>query len=417
MVHKPFLAVLFILCVCDLQCITVTSYTISSFRHIMKEIFVANEYDKRVRPANMNNSVYLDVKLYFDGILYLTEVDQKMTSTGVFSIEWTDPGLTWDSSIFGGIDKINIPQNDIWKPDLVLRNGFETIQELGQSFNYVRVYNDGTVIWQPSQVFESRCSIDITYFPFDRQHCSLKFEVWSFDASEVKILVLDGVDFGESFQEHSLWKVLSKTFEVDSENFYESRISFTFVLQRKPMYYVTSILLPVVLLGALIFVVFLIPAESGEKIGYSITVLLAMSVFLSIVSTILPRNSDDVCLLAVYLLINVILGVVAVMLTAFQLRLLNREGDVSTKVFYSRLVLCCIFGRQIKANNNKISASGNDQNTEIDFDDDRRLLLTWKDIVKALDYIFVWTFLIVYVITTLTVLLILVVYYFGHKYD
>ena len=407
--HNPFLIVVFILCA--LPCIS--CYTIANFRRIIKDIFVTNGYDRRVRPANMNDSVYLDVGLYFNGILYLTEVDQKMTSTGVFYIEWTDQGLMWDSYSYGGIDKINIPQNDIWKPDLVLQNGFETFQELGQSFNYVRVYNDGTVIWQPSQVFESRCSIDITYFPFDRQSCSLKFEVWSFDASEVKIQILEGVEFGDTFQEHSLWKVLSKTFEIDNENFYESRITFTFVLQRKPMYYVTSILLPVVLLGALIIVVFLIPAESGEKIGYSITVLLAMSVFLSIISTILPRNSDDVCLLAVYLLINVILGVVAVMLTAFQLRLLNREDDVLTKGFYSRLVLCCILGGKIKAKNNKISVSVNDQNTEIHDDDDRRPLLTWKDIVKALDYIFFLIFLIVYVITTMSVLVILVVYYFS----
>ena len=181
------------------------------------------------------------------------------------------------------------------------------------------------------------------------------------------------------------------------------------------MYYVTSILLPVVLLGVLIIVVFLIPAESGEKIGYSITVLLAMSVFLSIISTILPRNSDDVCLLAVYLLINVILGVVAVMLTAFQLRLFNREDDIHTKGFYSRLVFCCRIGLQSKAKNNKISAleTVNDQSTGIDDDDDQRLLLTWKDIVKALDDVFFWTFLIVYVITTMSVLVILVVYYFS----
>ena len=162
MLHHPFLIVFFISCA--LPCIS--CYTIANFRHIIQEIFVTNGYDKRVRPANMNDSVYLDVGLYFNGILYLTEVDQKMTSTGVFYIEWTDPGLTWDSSSYGGINKINIPQNDIWKPDLVLQNGFETFQELGQSFNFVRVYNDGTVIWQPSQVFESRCSIDITYFPF-----------------------------------------------------------------------------------------------------------------------------------------------------------------------------------------------------------------------------------------------------------
>lgn len=34
---------------------------------------------------------------------------------------------------------------------------------------------DGNVTWNPPAIFRSSCQIDITYFPFDSQHCLLKF--------------------------------------------------------------------------------------------------------------------------------------------------------------------------------------------------------------------------------------------------
>ena len=200
----------------------------------MKEIFVAKGYDKRIRPANMTEKLYIDVNLYFDGILHLSEVDQKMTSVGYFYISWNDPGLMWPSSSYGDIEKIYVPQNDIWKPDIVLQNGFKTFKEMGESFNFVEVYDDGEVGWVPSQVFESRCSMDITFFPFDKQTCVLDFEIWSFKASEVRIKSTDGIAQGDYFQEHSSWKVLSLRSEIDNENFYESRVSFKIEIQRKP---------------------------------------------------------------------------------------------------------------------------------------------------------------------------------------
>ena len=45
----------------------------------------------------------------------------------------------------------------------------------------------------------------------------------------------------------------------------------------------------------------------GEKMGYSITVFLSLVVFLSIIGTHLPVNSEQVTVLGVYLVIQVAL--------------------------------------------------------------------------------------------------------------
>ena len=216
----------------------------------MDEIYVTNDYDKRIFPSNNSGPVVIDAYLFFYGVIRLKEAERKMISYGALSLFWIDPRLSWSPSSYGGIGQIHIPQNDVWKPDLMLQNGFQTCKEPGGHFNFVRVDHDGTVVWDTLQVFESRCLIDTTFFPFDQQRCSLIFGVWSYNTSDVDIhSSTTKIEFGSHFQEHSLWKIRDTEVKVDNKTFFETRIYFTLVLQRKPAYYVVNILLPVILLG------------------------------------------------------------------------------------------------------------------------------------------------------------------------
>lgn len=39
----------------------------------------------------------------------------------------------------------------------------------------VLVYEDGSVTWLPPAIYRSVCAVEVTYFPFDWQNCSLIF--------------------------------------------------------------------------------------------------------------------------------------------------------------------------------------------------------------------------------------------------
>ena len=71
-------------------------------------------------------------------------------------------------------------------------------------------------------------------------------------------------------------------------------ITFTLVLHRMSTYHVLAIIIPVLFLSLTATLVFALPADSGEKMGTSITVLLAFAVYLSIVSDQMPQTSASV---------------------------------------------------------------------------------------------------------------------------
>jgi len=55
----------------------------------------------------------------------------------------------------------------------------------------VVVSSDGGCLWVPPGMFLSTCKIDISWFPFDDQLCSMKFGSWTYDSTGID-LQLDG---------------------------------------------------------------------------------------------------------------------------------------------------------------------------------------------------------------------------------
>ena len=59
-----------------------------------------------------------------------------------------------------------------------------------------------------------------------------------------------------------------------------------------------NMVLPVIILAVLGAFVFVLPVESGEKIGFALTILLSMSVVMTIVSDNIPPISTQTCQLS-----------------------------------------------------------------------------------------------------------------------
>jgi hypothetical protein len=81
-----------------------------------------------------------------------------------------------------------------------------------------------------------------------------------------KICYINGTFCLKSFKwENGIWSVVS-TSASDDVKYAVSRVIFTIILERNSGYYMTNVIVPVILLGILKVFTFVLPADSGEKI-------------------------------------------------------------------------------------------------------------------------------------------------------
>jgi len=51
------------------------------------------------------------------------------------------------------------------------------------------LFPDGRVRWEPPAIYKSSCTIDVEFYPFDKQLCTLKFGSWTYDGYQVSLPV------------------------------------------------------------------------------------------------------------------------------------------------------------------------------------------------------------------------------------
>ncbi|XP_061171691.1 neuronal acetylcholine receptor subunit alpha-3-like [Saccostrea echinata] len=376
-----------------------------------------SNYDKRVRPvADQSLPVILDVSFNLISIIGVDEVNEKLESSGYLTVQWHDAMLTWDPETNDGIERIFVPQNDIWKPDLVLGNGFKKFEEFGGSFYFVDILCTGFVLWQPFQVFESHCTIDTTYFPYDKEVCEIVFRVWSYTVLDVEIRTSsDGVDL-QGYKESGVWEITHTKAEV-SRGSAESMVTFSLYLKRKPLYFVLNIIVPILFLGLLTILVFVLPVDSGEKMSYAITVFLSFAVFLTIINTQLPVSSDSTSVLSFYLLLQMSMGVLILVITALQIRLHHRDATVPISRVFEIMVkfkICLTCSKSFPLSKNSVgSLTTSDKqarnNLETSWEKWKENKTEWKDVTAAIDSFAFYFFLIVYIIFSVTLFLFIAV--------
>jgi hypothetical protein len=383
----------------------VFGYSVDVVRNLTNHLF--ETYDKTFRPSmNQSSATNLSVAFHLMGINKLDEVEKKLVSTAYLSLEWRDEFLIWNESQFP-VRKLLLPQNIIWKPDLVLKNGFTEFKEMGGSFYYVTVTSDGIIRWKPYQVFESQCSVDVTYFPFDTQTCDIIFTLWSHRLSHLRIDSFGIAIKGDEYQKHSIWEIVttSQSHDLSGQN---AVIIYSLHLKRKPSHFLRNIILPILFLGILNILVFVIPADAGEKMSYSITVALGFMVFLTIISSELPANSDTSPYIGTYLQIQIIMGGVALIVSSLQLRLRHRNEGQKVNWFFKVMVKisrCKIMKRKIGNVNTDISLDGGKEHNAARNEEEDHV--TWNDVCSAIDCLMFVIYFLGYLIATICVMAIL----------
>ncbi|GFO36502.1 neuronal acetylcholine receptor subunit alpha-2 [Plakobranchus ocellatus] len=188
---------------------------------------------------------------------------------------------------------------------------------------------DGNIFWPVPTKLQSSCKVDVTYFPFDIQECSLKFGSWTYDGYQVDITNRTSEVDLSNYVVNGEWELIYikcvrnvVRYACCDEPFPD--VTFYIKIRRRTLYYMYNVVFPCVMMSALTLLVFCLPPDSGEKIALGITVLLAFSVFMLAVAENLPETSEFVPLISIYLTLVMCLTSVSVIMTVFVLNLHHR---------------------------------------------------------------------------------------------
>ncbi|XP_020387477.2 neuronal acetylcholine receptor subunit beta-4-like [Rhincodon typus] len=325
--------------------IATRSHSAEVEERLMNYLLDPERYNKLIRPA-VNNSELVSIvfQVSLAQLINVNEREQIMTTNVWLKQEWNDYRLCWDPEQFEGIRKLRINAKQLWLPDIVLYNNADGTYEVSVYTNAIISYN-GSIYWLPPAIYKSACKIEVKHFPFDQQNCSMKFRSWTYDHTEIDLIPkTDGASM-DDFTPSGEWDILTLPGRRNTNPLDPTYVDVTydFIIKRKPLFYTINLIIPCILITSLAILVFYLPSDCGEKMTLCISVLLALTVFLLLISKIVPPTSLDVPLIGKYLMFTMVLVTFSIVTSVCVINIHHRSPSTHTmpqwvkNIFLNRL--------------------------------------------------------------------------------
>ncbi|KAM9795706.1 neuronal acetylcholine receptor subunit alpha-3-like [Neosynchiropus ocellatus] len=307
-------------------------------------------YNHLIRPVeNVSDPVSVAFELSISQLVKVDEVNQFMETNLWLRHVWNDYKLKWTPIEYDGIQFLRVPSHKIWRPDIVLYNN-AVGDFLVEDKTKALLKFDGTIIWIPPAIFKSSCPMDITYFPFDYQNCSMKFGSWTYDKAKIDLVLIGSKVNLKDFWESGEWEIIDAPgYKHDikyncCEEIYTD-ITYSFYIRRLPLFYTINLIIPCLLISFLTVLVFYLPSDCGEKVTLCISVLLSLTVFLLVITETIPSTSLVIPLIGEYLLFTMIFVTLSIVITVFVLNVHYRTPMTHTMPEWVRSVFLGVLPR------------------------------------------------------------------------
>ncbi|XP_035668105.1 neuronal acetylcholine receptor subunit alpha-9-like [Branchiostoma floridae] len=311
-------------------------------QELLDKLFKTNEYNNEVRPVmDVHEAAVVRITLTLEHIIDMNEHDQVLQTKMWIDMAWHDGRLVWNPDDYGGMVNMTIKAGDVWRPDMAL---YDNVDQgfSGWPVNVLLLHHNGTVTWAFPTVLSTSCNVDVSGFPFDEQHCHFKFGSWMHDASMLRID--DSVKSGDLSQlrESAEWDAHSFPAEFRKKAYGEiiyDEIIFHLIMKRKWPFYFLNLMFPCFMLALLATLSFYLPAESGDKVSFGVTVLLALAVFLLMIAEDMPP-SESIPLIGWYVIVTLVLLSLSLLLGSIVVNLSICTADTKpVPAWVRRLVL------------------------------------------------------------------------------
>ncbi|XP_070708341.1 5-hydroxytryptamine receptor 3A-like [Pempheris klunzingeri] len=275
--------------------------------------------------------VYVDVLLF--AILDVREKNQQLVTYIWIDMWWKSEPVSWDPNEFCGIEKFSLPAEVLWKPDITILEMTE--KDKNPPISYLILHNSSYIELTNNHVVVSACRMRVFKFPFDIQSCNLSFKSVIHSDKEIHL-----VEYLNSSMITDLSRKLMRTqYEwlfmditvshttVQNFDFNQSVLVYIINMKRRSALYVVNLMLPVLFFLCLDLASFLMSDSGGEKLGFKVTVLLAVTVMQLILNDILPFSSDRIPLIAIYCIGSFGLMMLSLLETILVMHLISKDSQ------------------------------------------------------------------------------------------
>ena len=188
--------------------------------------------------------------------------------------------------------------------------GYEGFMYVNASKAFVR--HDGHVFWSLPLIVKSSCAVDVKYFPFDNQHCNVIFGSWTHERTQLDLVLANNaydldsyipnaefhlVDTSLKRQTLSQDEFSSSYFRLTQEFLPTDQGEFPHIvmylhIKRNPLYYLYTVVAPVLVLCTMMIFTFMLPCDSGDKVGIGLTVFLSLYVLQLAIAENIPESNS-----------------------------------------------------------------------------------------------------------------------------
>lgn len=299
--------------------------TIDNVKSLLRDLF--QNYSKEFRPVlDQTKPLNVSMSLHLISITDFDAVAEVISLMVVLQMSWNDASLVWNPAMYDNASMVTFSQTHLWLPTMSLANSADTFAPISNTHFKVTVLWNGQVVWSPGGILKAKCRLDVSKFPFDQQTCTLHMTAWGYRNAQI----IPSVPFHEillsNLATNSEWDVIGSGAYVHSSSAIQAA-SFSITIKRRHQNFLINVFLPMMMLAFVNPFVFILPFNCGERIGYSLTVLLAFTMYMTVVSDRMPASSDPMSYLSYYLLSLLGISSLIVTMNIFQIKTYGKEDS------------------------------------------------------------------------------------------
>ncbi|CAL8288493.1 unnamed protein product [Boreogadus saida] len=258
--------------------------------------------------------------------LSVDTMNLRFTSRMQAQMVWTDPELAWNRSEYD-YESVVLPVDTVWTPELTVTNSM-SLRHLHGSKDLL-ASSDGTMRHTMSVIVVVTCEVNLFRYPFSSDTCPVAIQAWSQDGCGMDLELKDV---------HLLEGEQGAGWSTDWVRVQKRGAGQDFLLvslSTKSMNPFIALILPSILILFVDVVSFALPLGGGERNSFKVTLALSFIMFLLILNSLLPGDSQCSPLLRIHFCVCLVFLVLS-MTASMLLTRVAKDG-----LMIPPLLLCC----------------------------------------------------------------------------